>query len=151
MQKCIAHFKKQVKGINGPDSHLAIIDSLKIENYGQVCHLSQTVKRDRAISIFPYDNNLIPAILRECKKSGFDAFQFSKQEIKVNLPAPSGDARKEQIKKIKGLAEEARVSVRNVRKKFKKQVDLKDLQKITDESIREIDEILKLKIKILLE
>jgi len=107
-------------------------------------HLSLVSQRDRRVSIVPYDPSLIGAIEEELKKQGFNAYKFSKTTVVVNIPLPDGESRKKVDSQIKKLGEEAKISIRNIRKKFrKKDKDHdKELQAITDAAIKEIEDLL---------
>ena len=75
------------------------------------------------------------------KKQGFNAYKFSKTTVVVNIPLPCGENRHKVAAQAKKIGEEAKVAVRNIRKKFRKKDkdNEKQLQTMTDAAIKEID------------
>lgn len=105
-------------------------------------HLSLIYQQDRRISVTPYDPSMTGVIEDELKRQGFNAYKFSKITVVVNIPLPSGENYEKVISQMKKLGEEAKVSIRNIRKKFRNKEDKsreKRLQEMTDSAIRQID------------
>lgn len=142
MRKTVELFKSQLFGMED-NVNESLIATVKVQYNNQPTpleHMSLVSQRDRRVSVVPFDPMMIGAIEDELKKRGFNAYKFSKTTVVVNIPLADGETRKKVDLQKKKLAEEAKVSIRNIRKKFRKKAeDDKRLQKMTDIAIREID------------
>lgn len=148
MQKPINFLKESVKGLHSKTITPALVGTVKVIYYGQSTPISQVASislvatsSNRQISIEPYDKTLMGPITTALKGAGFNAYPFSKTQICVSVPPPSGDEKERVNKRVRQLGEEARVAVRNIRKKFKKTVDEKELQDVTDQATSIINDI----------
>jgi ribosome recycling factor len=144
----------------------ALLDRIQVDYYGTPTPLKQlatiNVPEPRLLTIQPYDPGSIKGIERAIQESELGLTPSNDGKI-VRLPIPqlTEERRKELVKVIKHLAEEGRVAVRNVRRDVMH--DLKELvrdgevgddeerraedkaQKLTDEHVARIDELLKRK------
>lgn len=142
MRKTVDLFKSQLFGMEN-NVNESLIATVKVQYNHQSTpleHMSLVSQRDRRVSVTPYDPSMIGVIEEELKKQGFNAYKFSKTTVVVNIPLPDGESRQKVASQIKKLAEETKVAIRNIRKKFrKKDKDHdKELQAMTDAAIREI-------------
>jgi ribosome recycling factor len=150
----------------------ALLDRVKVDYYGQETPLNQlatiSVPEARLITIQPYDPSSIKAIERAIQESELGLTPSNDGKI-VRLPIPqlTEERRKELVKVVRHLAEEGRIAIRNVRRDVMHQ--LKELvrdgdvgddeerraeeraQKLTDEHVAKVDEILKRKEEEILE
>ena len=145
MRKTVDLLKSQLVGMED-NVNESLIATVKVEyNHKPTLlqYLSLISQRDRRVSVTPYEPSMIGVIEEELKKQGFNAYKFSKTTVVVNIPLADGETRRKVISQIKKLGEEAKVSVRNIRKKFrKKDKDHdKELQSITDAAIQEIGDL----------
>jgi len=159
MQKSIDVLSEQLHGVGTIGASSSLVESVKVPYYGQkiiLSHISAISTKGRQVSIKAFDSTLLPVIAKTCQEAGFNAHVFSKELVVVNLPDHSGDTRNEIIARIRKLAEEARISVRNVRKQFKQSLPKdwsKDelrreenrIQDVTDKAIQIIDDIVERK------
>jgi ribosome recycling factor len=144
----------------------ALLDRIQIDYYGQKTPLKQlatvNVPEPRLLTIQPYDPGSIKTIERAIQESELGLTPNNDGKL-IRLPIPqlTEERRKELVKVVKHLAEEGRVAVRNVRRDVMH--DLKELvrdgevgddeerraeeraQKLTDEHVAKIDELLKKK------
>lgn len=157
MDKTLAHLKTQLVGIRDGNLSSAVVETVKVDYNGQLTELKNMAsvsQKDRRISIYPYDPSSMGEIQQALKKHGFDSHKFSKQEMGVNVPPPSGEEREKTIAHVKRLGEEAKIAVRNIRKQHKTNQSSEDqqkshdkkLQEATDQHIRQIDEIIEQRI-----
>ena len=142
MRKTVDLFKSQLFGMEDNVSE-SLIATVKVPYDHQATplqHLSLVSQKDRRVSVTPYEPMMVGVIEEELKKQGFNAYKFSKTTVVVNIPLQDGESRKKVVLQVKKLAEEAKVSIRNIRKKFrKKDKDHdKELQALTDSAIQEI-------------
>jgi len=163
MGKTISVFEENLSEIRAGRANPAILNKIQVDYYGVPTPINQvagiSVPEARLIVIQPWDNNLLKEIEREILKSdiGINPNNDGKV-IRLNFPELTEERRKDIVKEIKKLAEDAKVAVRAIRRDgiddFRKQQkdgditedELKSaedsIQKITDKNIEEIDKIL---------
>jgi ribosome recycling factor len=144
----------------------ALLDRIQIDYYGTMTPLQQlatvNVPEPRMLTIQPYDPGSIKNIERAIQESdlGLTPSNDGKM-IRLPIPQLTEERRKELVKVVRGLAEEGRVAVRNVRrdamhhlKDLVKSGDVGDdderraeerVQKLTDDHVAKIDDLLKRK------
>jgi ribosome recycling factor len=144
----------------------ALLDRIQVDYYGTATPLKQlatiNVPEPRLLTIQPYDPSSIKAIERAIQESDLGLTPSNDGKI-IRLPIPqlTEERRKELVKVVRGLAEEGRVAVRNVRrdvmhhlKELVREGEVGDdeerraeerVQKLTDEHTSKIDELLKRK------
>ncbi len=171
--------KKAVEALEGEFSRLrtgratpAILEGIKVEAYGSVMPLNQvatiSAPEPRLLVIQPWDQSIIGEIEKAILKSGIGLTpQVSKGVIRLPIPPLTEERRQELVKLAKKMAEDARVAIRNVRrdaldkvKQMEKNKEIsederkaaeKEIQKITDEFIGKVNELLQKKEKEILE
>ena len=148
MNKAVEFFEEQIRNIRCGRITSSIIDTIKVECYGSKVPIKQiawTVTEKGRVLVSPYYALLLSLIDKALKQEGYNSYIFSKTQVVINLPVLSGEDKLKIIAQIDKLAEEAKISIRNIRKKFRqslnkdeqKEVD-KKLQVLTDEKIEEI-------------
>jgi len=145
MKKTLRLLEEQLMGFSD-NINDDLVSTVKVNSFGNntsLKHISLISQQDGKVSITPYNPIDMAEILRALKSKGFDAYKFSKTTIVVNIPLTSGETRRKVQKQINELAEQTRVSIRNIRKKFKKKSDIdnNDLQVLTDAYTRKINEL----------
>ena len=153
MEKAVDFLKEQLHGITQLGANNAsLVDSVKVDYYGQptpIKHIAYSSCDKLRVSITPHEEKFVSEIVKACERAGFNAYKFSKEIAMVTLPIPSGETKKEMKKRIKSLGEETKISIRNIRKKFKQSSEdnseEKALQKITNAATQAVDEIVKRK------
>ncbi len=172
MVKAVEHLKKECLGVRTGRAHPALVEDIKVDYYGTMTPLKQmgsvTVPEPRQILISPWDKTSIKAIEKAIMASSLGVTpQSDGENIRINLPELTGERRVELTKLVKKYAEDARVAVRNVRregnetfKKMEKDSEIteddlhlyqKEIQDLTDEWIKNVDEVLEKKEKEILE
>lgn len=172
MKKVIGGLKEALAGLRAGRANPALLDKLHIDYYGVPTPVNQigniSVPEARIILIQPWDVKTLKDIEKAIQKSdiGINPNNDGKV-IRLVFPPLTEERRKELVKVVKRDGEEAKVSVRNVRRdviehyKAQKKAstitedDLKqaekDVQEITDEYIKEIDKVMELKEKEIME
>lgn len=172
MQKCVESLGINFNKIRTGRAHPSILDNVMVSYYGSATPLSQvanvSVQDSRTLSIVPWEKHLVPEIEKAIMKSDLGLNPSTAGEvIRVPLPALTEETRKGFIKAARSEAENARVSIRNVRrdanghlKELLKSKEISEdderrgedeIQKITDKYIAEVDAALGLKEKDLME
>lgn len=145
MRKTVNIFKSQLVGMED-NVNENLIATVKVDyNHQQtpLQHLSLVHQKDRRVSITPYDPAMIGMVADELKRQGFNAYKFSKTTVVVNIPLASGENLLQVVSQMKKLGEEAKVAIRNIRKKFrKKDKDHDEELQIMTDAAKEIDAIL---------
>jgi len=162
MEKAIEHVHFSFGKIRAGKAAASMLDGLMIDYYGVPTPLNQASSINtpdaRSVTIKPYDKSLIPEIEKCIKTSDLGLMPQNDGDIvRLNIPALSEERRVQLVKQAKHEAEIGRVSIRNIRKDtnehLKKLIkehisedDVKkaelEVQKMTDDYIKKIDEML---------
>ena len=163
MDKSIQSLKKDISTLRTGRANPNMLDTIKIDVYGQIMPIDQlatiTVPEARLISIQVWDKTNVVIIDSAIQKSelGINP-QIDGQIIRLRIPDLTEERRKELIKILKNMGEKGKISIRNIRreanedlKKKLKEKSIsedenknyeKNIQKLTDTSIENIDKIL---------
>jgi ribosome recycling factor len=128
MDKAIQHLKQSLGGIRTGRANPGLVDSLKVEVYGSQTPMKQLASvgapEPQQIVIRPYDPGTIKDIEKAIIASGLGlAPQNDGRVIRLNIPPLTTETRKKLVSRIKELTEEAKVSIRNVRRDGNKAAD----------------------------
>lgn len=151
MKQAISHFENILQGISAGKANSNLLNGVKVEYYGSLTpieHLaSVSVANFRLLIIQPFDSEMLIKIKQAIEKSSLGITpQKIGQALHLPIPPLSGDRQEELVKYVKGLAEEQRVAIRNLRREFKTKDNQKVIDVLTKDSIAEIDAILEWKI-----
>jgi len=121
MDKAIQHLRTSLSGIRTGRANPGLVDSLKVEVYGSLTPMKSLASvgapEPQQILIRPYDPGTIKDIEKAIIASGLGfAPQNDGRVIRINVPPLTTDTRKKLVSRIKELTEEAKVSIRNVRR-----------------------------------
>jgi len=144
MQKSFSYFAEQLQSIRSGYISVGLVDTIKVQYQGQRVPISQvafSIPKQNQIAITPHDPSLLTPIAESLKEAGFNAYPFSKTSVVVSCPRPSTDQIDKVVGQIKKLAEDARVSIRSIRKKSRQQSKdfEKPLQVLTDKYVEKVD------------
>ena len=172
MERSIESLKKELVGIRTGRANPALVDRLQIDYYGSATPLQSlaniSTPEARLLVIQPFDRTAIPAIEKAIMSSELGLTPSNDgQVIRVGIPQLTEERRQEYVKLVHKRAEEARVSVRNLRRdtvdQFRKlekagnisqdevERELQHVQKVTDSHVEIIDGLAKKKETELLE
>ena len=167
MQKSIEVLKSDLNTLRTGRVSIHVLDGIKVEYYGAPTPLNQVANINAVdattIVISPWDKSIINDIERAIQEANIGANPNNDGDtIKLYFPPMTEEERKRQAKKAKEFGEKAKIAIRNVRrdandkikKKFKdKEITeddqkrgLDEVQKITDEFVGKVDEIVNKKI-----
>lgn len=142
MEKAIAVLKNNLAGIRTGRANPGLVDSLRVEAYGSAMPIKQLASvgapEPTQIVIRPYDAGTIKDIEKAIVASdlGFNP-QNDGRLIRINIPALSGEQRKKMVGRIKDLSEEAKISIRNIRRDANKAADQAEKDKTISEDQRD--------------
>jgi ribosome recycling factor len=172
MSKSIEALKRELKRVRTGRASLSILDGIKVDYYGTLTPLNQmatlAVPESRLITIQPWDVSVIQDVEKAILKSDLGLTPANDGKIlRISIPPLTEERRKELVKMVHKMCEDHKVSVRNARrdsnellKSLKKDGDISEdeafkaqdeVQKITDEHIKLIDECFTNKEKEILE
>ncbi len=162
MNRRVDGFHSELKTIRAGRANASVLDKITIDYYGTATPLQQigsiSSPEPRLLVVQPWDASILSEIEKAIQKSEIGITpQNDGKVIRLNFPPLTEERRKELVKQVKKYAEEAKVSIRNVRRdaiedfKAKKKAseitedDLKDIEKdiqtLTDKFIKEIEDI----------
>jgi ribosome recycling factor len=163
MEKSLESSKRELGSIRTGKASTSLLDTVRVEIYGQTMPLNQVASvsapEPRLLTVTPWDKGQLQVIERAIRDSDLGLNPMSQSgTIRVPLPALNEERRKDLVKVVHKLAEEARIGIRHARtegrEKLKKldrtsEDDVKhaekEMQKMHDDFISKIDELLKAK------
>ncbi len=128
MEKALEHLKHELRGVRTGRASPAMVEYLKVDYYGSQTDLKAiagiSVPEASQLVIKPFDTGAIGAIKTAIEKSslGLNPIVEAKQ-IRLSIPAMSQDRREKDAARIKKMGEEAKISIRNVRRDANKHAD----------------------------
>jgi ribosome recycling factor len=166
MDKSVEHARGEFNTVRTGRASAALLDRVEIDYYGQKTPLKQlatiNVPEPRLLTIQPFDPSSIKSIEKAIQESDLGLTPSNDGKL-IRLPIPqlTEERRKDLVKIVRQMAEEGRVAVRNVRRDAIKHLeelarggDVGDdeeraaegrVQKLTDEHVAKIDDLLKRK------
>ena len=172
MHKAVDHLKGEFSSVRTGRATPALVEKIRVDYYGTEVPLQQiagfSVPEARVLIVSPYDKGAMTAIEKALQQSDLGINPGNDgQVIRLVFPELTQDRRKELVKVVKGQAEEGRVSVRNLRRHARQELESlekhgeisrdelerieKELEKATHEVVAEVDQMLAHKEKELLE
>lgn len=142
MEKAVDVLKNNLAGIRTGRANPGLVDSLRAEAYGSPTPIKQLASvgapEPTQIVIRPYDVGTIKDIEKAIVASdlGFNP-QSDGRVIRINIPPLSTDVRRKMVSRIKELAEEAKVAIRNIRRDGNKAADQGEKDKVLTEDQRD--------------
>ena len=161
MEQALVHLREDLASIRTGRASAAVLARVMVEYYGTPVPLNQlasvNVPEPRLLVIQPFDKNSIAQVEKAIQQSDLGITPSNDgQVIRLAFPPLTEERRKELVKQVHHRAEEGRVAVRNVRRhakddmeKLERDHDIseddlsrgeKELQKLTDRYVGEIDE-----------
>ncbi|CBI76559.1 Ribosome recycling factor [Bartonella clarridgeiae 73] len=166
MEGAISSFRHELGSLRTGRASASLLEHLTVEAYGSVVPINQvaniSVPESRMLSVSVWDKTMIGVVERAIRDSGLGLNPITEgMNLRIPLPELNEERRKELVKIAHQYAEQARISARHVRrdgmdnlKKLEKEGEIgqdearslsEKVQKLTDETVAEIDKILVLK------
>lgn len=164
MKKSVEHFKNEIAGLRTGRASTSLVEELKVEYYGSKVPLKQlgniSVPEANQIVVQVWDANAVSSI----EKAIMEELNLNPQRqgstLRITLPPLTQERRKELVRLLHKMAEEARVAIRNIRKDAKETIEelegisedeikrsLEKLQKLTDKYVEQINQLAEAKEK----
>lgn len=172
MDKTIETLRSELAKVRTGKATTVLLDSIRVDYYGNMVPLNQvgnvSVLDAHTLSITPWEKQMVQIIDKAILEANLGLNPISDgTNLKIPIPPLNEERRKELVKLVKKFSEEAKVAIRNVRRdandhlkkeqKDKKMTEdqlhdaEKEMQKLTDDHIKLIDDILKHKEKEIME
>jgi len=166
MARSIEAFRKDLGKIRTGRASFSLLDGIKVDYYGTSTPLQQvgtlSVPESRLITITPWDAKMVGPIEKAIQASNLGLNPSSDGKVvRIPIPPLTEERRKDLVKVVRKMAEDARIAVRNIRRdsidrikegEKKKEISEDEMkryqdrvQKETDNYVKKIDEILKAK------
>lgn len=163
MDKTVDHLRTELNTLRAGRAHPAMLDTVRIDAYGSQMPLNQmaSVSAPQAdlIVVQPWDRSALSAIEKGIIAANLGLNPSNDGNlIRIPVPPPSEERRRELAKSARARGEDAKISIRNIRRASKDEIksiqqeenlseDLRyqaedDLQKLTDEHVNRIDALL---------
>ena len=168
MDKAVEAFRKELTSQRTGRANVHMLDSIHVDAYGSQVPLTQvgniSAPEPQLITIQPWDTSLSAAIEKAIRSSdlGFNP-QNDGKLIRIPVPALTEERRKDMVKHLNKVLEEHRTAVRNIRRDGNEAIkkamkdkkisedeergSLDQMQKITDDEIKKLEEMFKAKEK----
>lgn len=172
MGKSIDSLKQDLIKVRTGRAHTSLLDSISIDYYGNQTPLNQvaniSILDARTLSVQVWEKQMIPVVEKAILTSDLGLNPVTNGElIRIPLPPLTEETRKNLIKVVRGEAENAKVAIRNIRrdanaslKELEKEKEISEdderrgqdvIQKLTDSHVKEVDQLLAVKEKDLME
>jgi len=166
MARSVEAFRKELGKVRTGRASVALLEGIRVDYYGTPTPLQQvgtlSVPESRLITVTPWDPKMIGPIEKAIQGSGLGLNPVSDGKVvRVPIPPLTEERRRELVKVVRKMAEDARVAVRNVRREAVERLKEKErrkeaseddvkraqekVQKETDAAVRRIDEVLRAK------
>ena len=163
MVKAIGHLREELGSIRTGRASPALLSRITVDYYGATVPLQQlasiSVPEPRTLLVQPFDKSSIGAIEKALQSSDLGITPSNDgQVIRLAIPQLTEERRRELVRVVHGRAEDGRVALRNVRRHHKDELEKlekdhtiseddlkraeKDLQRLTDQFVAEVDEML---------
>lgn len=166
MDKTVSVFQEGLRGIRTGTASAGLVESVRVEYYGSqtpLKHMANIAVPDpRLIVIKPYDPSALENVEKAIQRSDIGINpQNDGKVIRLNIPELSEERRRQLVDRINDMAEDARVSVRNIRRDANKKLENEEkasnisedecrrakeqVQELTNEHEATVDELLESK------
>ena len=138
MEKSVALLNDQLRGVRTGRANVGLVDSIRADYYGSPTPLKQlanlSTPEPQQILIRPFDPSIVGDIVKAIQASDIGLTPNSDGKVvRLNVPSLSVEQRKKLVGRVKDLAEEARVAIRNIRRDANKQGDSEMSEKVLTE------------------
>jgi len=142
MEKAVGILQGQLVGLRTGRATPGLVDSIRVDYYGSPTPLKQcaniSIPEPQQIVIRPFDASVINNIVKAIQSSDIGLAPNSDGRlIRLSIPPLSGERRRQLVSRVKELAEESRVSIRNIRRDANKHAEQAQKEKTLSEDERD--------------
>ncbi len=163
MQKSIDSLKVELAKVRTGRAHPSLLEHIMVDYYGNDTPLNQVasigVEDARTLTVTPWEKPMVQAVEKAIMKSDLGLNPNSAgQVIRIPMPQLTEERRRDLVKVVKGEGENGKIAIRNIRrdansdfKSLEKDKDIsedeehraqEDIQKLTDQHVKQIDEVI---------
>ena len=163
MDKSVDAMRREFGSVRSGKATSALLDTVRVEAYGSKMPINQvgtvSVPEPRLLLVQPWDKSLIKEIERGIQEADLGLNPSNDGNVvRVPIPALTEERRKDMVRMLHKLAEEGRVAVRQIRQDANKEIkarqgkhevseddarrQMDEIQKLTDQHIKQIDDLL---------
>ena len=144
MDKAVDYLKGELRGVRTGRASTGLVEYVKVDYYGQPTDLRQlaiiSIPEPTQILIKPFDPSATQAIVKGIEQAGLGLNpQAEGKQVRLVLPALTGERRKQLVSSVKQMGEQAKVTLRNARRDANKHIDQLKNDKTLDLSEDDID------------
>jgi ribosome recycling factor len=164
MKKAVQYFKNEIAGLRTGRASTALVEEIKVDYYGSKVPIKQlasvSVPEANQIVLQVWDKGAVELVEKAIIENLNITPQKQGNVLRLTLPPLTEERRRELVRMLHKMAEEARVAVRNIRRDAKELIEdqegvsedeikraLERLQKLTDKYIEEINQLMEAKEK----
>ena len=142
MEKAVDVFRSQLKGLRTGRAHPGLVDTIRVDYYGSPTPLKQianvSVPEPQQIVIRPFDASSVSNIVKAIQSSDVGLAPNSDGRIiRLTVPPLSTERRRQLVSRLKEIAEEGRIAIRNIRRDANKHADQGEKDKVFSEDDRD--------------
>jgi ribosome recycling factor len=166
MEKALESVRREFTSVRTGKASPALLDTVRVESYGSKMAINQVASvsspEPRLLVVQPWDKGLMGAIEKAIRSSELGLNPANDGSIiRVPIPALNEERRRDMVRMLHKLAEEGRIAIRHARQEANKQIkamqqaseiseddahrQMDEVQKLTDEFIAKVDQVLKAK------
>lgn len=163
MDKTVEFVRTEFATIRTGKASASLVENIAVDYYGTKTRIRElaniSTPEPRLVAIHPWDPGAVGAVIKAIEQSGLGITPVTDgKNVRIPIPELSEERRKDLIKVVRKMAEDGRVSIRNVRRTANEEIkrmrkdgilpedesfrEENEVQKLTDEHIREIDGLL---------
>ena len=166
MEKALEALRREFASVRAGKATPALLDTVRVEAYGSKLPINQvgtvSAPEPRLVVVQPWDKSLIPAIEKAIREAQLGLNPSNDGSvIRIPIPPLTEERRKEMVRMLHKMAEEGRVAIRHARQEVREAIkrrqqahelseddarrELDEVQRLTDEYIAKVDQLLKAK------
>lgn len=166
MEKALEALRREFASVRAGKATPALLDTVRVEAYGSKLPINQvgtvSAPEPRLVVVQPWDKSLIPAIEKAIREAQLGLNPSNDGSvIRIPIPPLTEERRKEMVRMLHKMAEEGRVAIRHARQEAREAIkrrqqahevseddarrELDEVQRLTDEYIAKVDQLLKAK------
>jgi ribosome recycling factor len=164
MDKSVEFVRSEFSTIRTGKASAALVESIPVDYYGTKTRLRElaniSTPEPRLVVIHPWDPGAVGSVVKAIEQSALGVTPISDgKNVRIPIPELSEERRKDLIKLVRKMAEDAKVAIRNIRRTANEEVkhlrkdgvipeddsfrEEHEVQKLTDEHIEKVDELVK--------
>jgi ribosome recycling factor len=166
MEKALEALRREFASVRAGKATPALLDTVRVEAYGSKLPINQvgtvSAPEPRLVVVQPWDKSLIPAVEKAIREAQLGLNPSNDGSvIRIPIPPLTEERRKEMVRMLHKMAEEGRVAIRHARQEAREAIkrrqqahevseddarrELDEVQRLTDEYIAKVDQLLKAK------